>query len=396
MRIANRWVALSAAVLLGLTACAPAVSTTPTATEPSESIVTPTEAVPKETPSEVPEETPSEVPEVTPSEVPEETEPASDPAAASPEPTTSVTPTPAAVAALLSPGDTGDKVRELQHRLLQLDWFEGKITDSYGDQTKLAVEGFQSKRGLTASGVVDEATWASLVGMSRVPTKDEMYNVLTAGPALIAPGASGDAVKNLQARLKQIAWFSDDVTGNYGPVTTAAVEGFQAKREIPVTGEVDQRTMDRLTVMTRKPTSDELNNVAPKPKSSNGGMRLDDRCLTGRVVCISKAQRKLAWVVDGEIRLTMDVRFGSELLPTRNGAFAVNWKSRHHVSTIYDSPMPYALFFSGGQAVHFSADFKAVGYNGSSHGCVNVRDEGAVSALFDATREGDKVIVYSD
>ena len=51
-------------------------------------------------------------------------------------------------------------------------------------------------------------------------------------------------MKDLQARLKQIDWFEADVTGFYGEVTTEAVRGFQAKREIPVTGEVDQRTLE--------------------------------------------------------------------------------------------------------------------------------------------------------
>nr|WP_231979862.1 L,D-transpeptidase family protein [Tessaracoccus coleopterorum] len=168
------------------------------------------------------------------------------------------------------------------------------------------------------------------------------------------------------------------IDGLYGAKTVEAVKGFQGKRQIPVTGEVDQRTLDRLRSMTRKPTTDELNNVVPKPATST--MTLDDRCLQGRVICISKAQRKLALVVDGTIVSTMDVRFGSELTPTRNGVFSVYWKSRNHVSKLYNTPMPYALFFSGGQAVHYSADFAARGYNGSSHGCVNVRNKKAVAA----------------
>ena len=375
-----RGVALAAALLLGVTACAPGPVATPVDDDPVTSASATAEVVPTDSPT---------VDAV----LPEETETAAESTPSLTEPVTSSTPSETLLpASIISPGDTGDKVRELQHRLLQLDWFEGQITDNFGDQTQLAVEGFQTKRGLPALGFMDETTWAKLLEMSRAPTRDEMYNILTPGPALLASGAKGDAVKDLQARLKQIAWFEESVTGNYGPVTVAAIEGFQAKREIPVTGEVDQRTMDRLTSMTRKPTTDELNNVATKPKSDS--MTLDDRCLTGRVVCISKAQRKLSWVVDGEVRLTMDVRFGSELTPTRNGAFAVNWKSKNHVSKLYGSAMPYALFFSGGQAVHFSSDFKARGYNGSSHGCVNVRNKDAVSALFDATSVGDKVIVY--
>jgi lipoprotein-anchoring transpeptidase ErfK/SrfK len=56
--------------------------------------------------------------------------------------------------------------------------------------------------------------------------------------------------------------------------------------------------------------------------------------------------------------------------------------------------MPYAMFFSGGQAVHYSPDFAARGYNGASHGCVNVRNLAGIQSLFAQARVGDKVIVY--
>ncbi len=125
------------------------------------------------------------------------------------------------------------------------------------------------------------------------------------------------------------------------------------------------------------------------------GFRLDSRCLTGRGFCVSKDQRKMAWVVNGKVDVVLDVRFGSELTPTRNGAFTIGWKSRDHVSSLYHTAMPYAMFFSGGQAIHYSADFAANGYNGASHGCVNVRDRAAIARLFDLARVGDKVIVYN-
>ena len=90
----------------------------------------------------------------------------------------------------------------------------------------------------------------------------------------------------------------------------------------------------------------------------------------------------------------MDVRFGSYRTPTREGSFSVGWKSRNHFSKLYDTPMPYAMFFSGGQAVHYSADFAARGYSGASHGCVNVRNYTAIQWLFNQVRVGDRVVVY--
>ena len=297
---------------------------------------------------------------------------------------------PKAAAAMLSRGDEGTKVRELQHRLRQLDWFAGDITGSYAASTVTAVKGFQEKRELKSTGSVDTKTWSSLTSRTRKPTDDELHNRLRPGPALMKQGSSGDRVRNLQARLKQLAWFSASVTGTYGTATASAVKGFQGKRAIPVTGEVDQRTWDRLTAMSRTPTEDEKHNRVPKPSASG----LDSRCLTGRAMCISKSNNSLVWVIDGKPQLRFDVRFGSAELPTREGAFSVGWKSRDHVSTIYHTKMPYAMFFSGGQAVHYSPDFAANGYNGASHGCVNVRNLAGIQSLFAQARVGDKVIVY--
>ena len=308
--------------------------------------------------------------------------------APSAEPTTK--PSPTTAPAMLEKGDKGLKVRELQHRLRQLDWYTGTISGTYGAGTVKGVKGFQEKRKLDQTGAVDKTTWAKLTSMTRKPTDDEMHNRLVPGPAILAQGDSGDRVRDLQARLKQIGWFSGSVTGSYGSMTVGAVKGFQDKRAIPVTGEVDQRTLNRLTAMTRTPSNDEKHNRTPKPSAAG----LDSRCLTGRALCISKSTNSLVWVIDGKPQMRMDVRFGSQELPTREGSFSVGWKSRNHVSTIYHTKMPYAMFFSGGQAVHYSPDFAARGYNGASHGCVNVRNLSGIQSLFNDVRVGDKVIVY--
>ncbi|WP_405777924.1 L,D-transpeptidase family protein [Streptomyces sp. NBC_00859] len=210
------------------------------------------------------------------------------------------------------------------------------------------------------------------------------------GRTLMASGATGKQVRELQARLRQIAWFGATPTGTYGALTVAAVKGFQGKRGLARTGTTDTVTWQRLLAMTKTPTRDELNGTA----GGHSAGKLDRRCLTGRVLCISKTSRTLRWVNDGKVLSTMDVRFGSQYTPTREGTFHIDFKSRHHVSTIYHTAMPYAMFFSGGQAVHYSSDFAARGYNGASHGCVNVRDEAKIAALFDQARTGDKVVVY--
>lgn len=206
---------------------------------------------------------------------------------------------------------------------------------------------------------------------------------------LMSVGDRSKQVRELQARLRQIGHFDRSPTGYYGTATVASVKSFQGKRGLSRTGRTDTVTWQRLLGMTRKPTAQELDPPTGRPAAEP-----DARCMTGRVLCISKNSRTLSWMIDGRVVSSMDVRFGSQYTPTREGSFSVYWKSRHHVSTIYDSPMPYAMFFSGGQAVHYSSDFAARGYSGASHGCVNVRDEGKIASLFAQVRNGDKVVIY--
>src|SRR5689334_2032767 len=200
---------------------------------------------------------------------------------ATPTPTQTATPrprpTPSLPTVVLRPGDKGEQVRELQSRLFQLQWLPEVTTGTYDAATKEAVQGFQVRRKLKPTGVLDRTSWRRLKAMTKTPTHDAMFNVFHPGPAILESGAEGDQVRDAQARLKQIAWIFGDVTGTYDAETVAAVKGFQAKRQIPVTGVIDRRTLDRLNAMTVTPSHEELFNIEPKPGE------LDARCRHGRV-----------------------------------------------------------------------------------------------------------------
>ncbi|GGW35833.1 lipoprotein [Streptomyces caelestis] len=221
------------------------------------------------------------------------------------------------------------------------------------------------------------------------PPGDDKPSAAPVPPRVLwSRGDTGRDIRELQARLRQVAWLFEGPTGTYDEPTERAVSGFQGKRGLPRTGRTDTVTWQRLLRMTREPGTWELYLMGGQPADPP-----DPRCTTGRVLCIDKTSRTLRWMIDGRTVSTMAVRFGSTGTPTREGVFSVYWKSRDHVSTLYDSPMPYAMFFSGGQAVHYSPDFAARGYAGASHGCVNVRDEGAIAELYAQVRDGDKVVV---
>ncbi|WP_457109104.1 L,D-transpeptidase family protein [Marmoricola sp. URHA0025 HA25] len=233
---------------------------------------------------------------------------------------------------------------------------------------------------------------AAVLAPQVLPATDPPSPTPTADPPLLQRGDTGPKVRALQARLRQIGWYAGKVTDHFGPRTTKAVDGFQAKRGLAVLGYVDRPTLQRLKAMTHRPTRDELANRVSDGSWTSA--RLDGRCLTGHVLCIDKTSRTVRWVVDGEVRKTMAVRFGAAYTPTREGVFHVGWKSRDHVSKLFGSSMPFAMFFSGGQAVHYSSDFASRGYSGASHGCVNVRDYAGIKWLFDQVKVGDKVVIY--
>ncbi|MGQ0846850.1 MAG: L,D-transpeptidase [Sporichthyaceae bacterium] len=117
-------------------------------------------------------------------------------------------------------------------------------------------------------------------------------------------------------------------------------------------------------------------------------------CEYGTVVCVSQSSRTVRLMKNGSTVIKLSARFGSKRTPTRYGTYRIYWKNIDHVSSLYGSAMPFAMFFSGGQAIHYSSDFNRNGYAGRSHGCVNTRSWSKTKALYKAVGIGTKVVVY--
>ena len=201
-------------------------------------------------------------------------------------------------------------------------------------------------------------------------------------------GQSNSGVLALQRRLiKAKALGSAYATGYFGDKTTTGVKTFQRRYGLKANGKVSKKTWRKLVAKT--------GTIKISSGSSSNGRKLDKRCkYSGRALCIDKTRDKLYYMKNSRVIRTFDARFGCANSRTREGRFKINWKSRHHYSTIYHTKMPYAMFFSGGQAVHYSSDFARRGYNGCSHGCVNIRNKAGIRWVFDQVRVGDRVIVY--
>ena len=76
-----------------------------------------------------------------------------------------------------------------------------------------------------------------------------MYTVPTPTPQpyqTLAQGANGPAVTKLQTRLTELGYMNSAVDGDYGSKTKTAVEKFQQKAGIKVTGIADVATQEAL------------------------------------------------------------------------------------------------------------------------------------------------------
>ena len=81
--------------------------------------------------------------------------------------------------------------------------------------------------------------------------------------------------------------------------------------------------------------------------------------------------------VEGGQTYTWKVSTGRPGLDTPEGAFKPTWLDADHKSDQYeDAPMPYAVFFTGGYAVHATEFTKRLG-TPASHGCVRLSLENA-------------------
>lgn len=209
-------------------------------------------------------------------------------------------------------------------------------------------------------------------------TKAPSLPQVLAGKATLRIGMQGPAVTALQKKLVAAGYFKLKVTGIYDKATGKAVDGIREKSFLAEGTSANRGVIKKLWAMT-----------APR-------YGVPRTCLRKKkALCISKKQKVLRYYKRGKLVAVFDARFGQVgKTPTRNGNFRVHTKIPNGKSDLSGTWMPWAMYFSRSQAVHFSPGFKAVGYYGASLGCVNIRDFRGVKWLYRQIPIGTFVKVY--
>lgn len=164
-------------------------------------------------------------------------------------------------------GDSGEHVLAAQNRLTDLGYYHGKCSGNYLEGTQSAVRRFQKYNGFPETGKLDLPTWVVLFS-SAAAARDGSYPYATPSPVptatpeptptpIVTPepfaytrkleyGSSGDLVKRLQDRLRDLGFYDAKSSGGYYEITQRAVRAFQAHNGLSADGVAGRKTQEML------------------------------------------------------------------------------------------------------------------------------------------------------
>lgn len=147
---------------------------------------------------------------------------------------------PPVAGAVIREKSKGEPVTKLQTRLKELGYYEGELTGVCDENTVAAIKLFEGKHGLVADGEMSAADQQVLYGATAM----EASVVVTPSPTptvqpptkTLRPGDKDEEVKLLQQRLKDLGYYTGNITGVYNDATTEAVKAFQKKSSLEQDG----------------------------------------------------------------------------------------------------------------------------------------------------------------
>ncbi|MCJ8148730.1 L,D-transpeptidase [Shinella sp. H4-D48] len=106
------------------------------------------------------------------------------------------------------------------------------------------------------------------------------------------------------------------------------------------------------------------------------------------VAQVNLSSQTMTVTQNGVVKHRWRVSTGRKGYTTPTGSWSAKWASRNHRSRKYNNaPMPYAIFFKGGYAVHATYETRRLG-RPASHGCVRLSPNDAATFYQLANRHG--------
>jgi peptidoglycan hydrolase-like protein with peptidoglycan-binding domain len=153
-------------------------------------------------------------------------------------------------------GSRGPQVTELQAALKLLGFYNGEVDGIFSAATEAAVSEFQQAAGTRADGIVGEDTWnrlfpeaaTSAIATAPVPADNSQVNppAPQTNLTVLRRGMRGDAVRDLQEKLRAKGFLQSRADGVFGRQTQVAVKALQRQYQLPADGIVGPATWEVL------------------------------------------------------------------------------------------------------------------------------------------------------
>lgn len=331
---------------------------------------------------------------------------------------------------MLRQGTDGDEVKKLQTRLMELGYYKGKISGNYLGGTKDAVSEFQEKNGLTVTGAADPLTQQALFARTAVGKNDLPEATGTPVPDLSAflvddedtaanngvvmsdsyiaytktlkSGSSGQTVKQLQARMTELGYYTGPVSGNFARQTLRAVKAVQGQNGMKQTGQVDEETWNVIFNDPRIVLPDATPKPTPVPTPVPFAITVD---VTNQVTTVYGRDEEGAYTIPVRRMLCST---GTKANPSDVGDWVLN--GRHANWCVFpkwgNSYARYWTRINSNIAFHSviytavsldamkTSSYKALGTR-ASHGCIRLTVQDA-KWVYDNIGEGTVVSIRED
>lgn len=131
----------------------------------------------------------------------------------------------------------------LQERLRQAGDYTGRADGVWNSESQAALERFQQRNGLQATGQVNQVT-AMVLGLNPAELLAAGTQAANPAPRPLSPVA----VQTIQSQLRVFGFYYGGIDGIWGPGTQAAIERFQLSRRLQPTGQLTPETAQALGI----------------------------------------------------------------------------------------------------------------------------------------------------
>jgi hypothetical protein len=206
----------------------------------------------------------------------------------------------------------------------------------------------------------------------------------------LARGANDQkCVPPLQSKLALLGYmFTAEVTGNFGPITDAAVRTFQHDRGLPEDGVATPALSALIT------------NISPREIANAYGL-LPACFRAPRILCANGTTR-VAVALHSGVVVNVSANVFGQPQPDGRGEFThmghfrttphpEGWKAQ---SSLYENvPTPWFTWFSGYEGTHYMDGSYAPGV--TSHGCIRLQNMDTAMTVWNDAHEGGEVLTYA-